>query len=157
MVGVADIMGGPMRLHTIKGDGRRVMCGPGAISAITGKDVADVKAMVYKVKGVRYVCRMSNGHMISTLLRFGYRIRSRAEFNPKPTLARWLKSRAPGKLNSVYLVRLRGHFMVVKGRKAIDNMTVDPVFIRQAPNRRARVHIVWEIIEDRRRRAIPIG
>ncbi len=56
----------------------------------------------------------------------------------RPTLARWLRERYPFQMDRIYLVNITGHFVVVRGRKFVDNKTMEPVFIRQAPGRRSR-------------------
>jgi len=135
-----------LKLHKIKPDGRRTMCGPGAISAITGKPVSDIKEAAYDVKGCRYICGMTNFEVEQTLLQFGYHANCLLRLNGKVTFAKWLRDRKNDyMMNSLFLVQLTKHYVVVKGRKMVDNHTMEPVFIRKAPHRRRRVQTVWVI------------
>ncbi len=137
-----------MKLHSIQGDGRNLKCGPTAIAVITGKPISEVKEAIYKVKGVRYVGNMNNRLVYWTLRDLGYAMIP----HPYPftktdglTFAAWLRNRNAEEINSLFLVQLTRHYVVVKGRKMIDNHTKEPVFIRQAPHRRKRVQRVFEI------------
>lgn len=61
------------------------------------------------------------------------------EEGEQPTLAAWLRKRSSCQMAQTYLVTLTAHFVVVRGRKFIDNHTMTPTWIRRAPYRRARV------------------
>ena len=62
-----------MILNAVRNDQKgRVMCGPAAISAVTGKPVSCVKEFIYRVKGKRYVCSMSVNQVADTLKLMGH-------------------------------------------------------------------------------------
>lgn len=60
------------------------------------------------------------------------------------TLAEWMRTskRDP---DAYYIVQVTGHYVLVKGRKFIDNHTKDWVFLRSAPWRRKRVEHVYKV------------
>ena len=131
-----------MHLHPIINDTNgRCWCGPGAIAAITGLPLSQVKEAIYAMRGQRRVTRMTEYEVRDTLLHMGYRPSPPQKFpsDDRPSLARWLRERLPHQLKPVYLVNLTGHFMVAKGRKIVDNSTLTPVWIGDAPYRRAKV------------------
>lgn len=140
---------------------RRFYCGPFAICAITGAEHDEVRAKINAERQRRPNTPVTGtfpGELRSVLRTYGYLLdqewdfRSaydRSDFGGKaPTFAAWLRQRKGDSLKTLYFVQLNGHYVVVKGRKMIDNHTKTPVFIRQAPHRRRRVVQVWEVYRD---------
>lgn len=134
------------KLHPILNDTRgHVWCGPGAIAAITGKPLSQVKEAIYGVRGKRSpIMGMSEIEVAHTLRALGLRPAPARKYSKdeRPTLARWLRERYKFQMGKTYLVNITDHFVVIRGRKFIDNQTLEPVFIRSAPKRRARVKSV---------------
>lgn len=145
------------KLHPAKrADGSTQMyCGPFAICTVTGENYERVRAVVNMYrwkKSNASICGMYCSDLEDTLRYFG-RLKGFTVNNVKvstnPTLAKFLKERPPELINKVVVISLTNHFVVVKGRKFVDNHVKTPVFIRQAPFRRARVKQYW-IIEHNR-------
>jgi len=135
-------------LHPVVNDARgRVMCGPAAIAMITGRTLQQAKEAVYAEKGKRHVCRMSMGLVLDVLLSLGW-ICSESVLGGRPTFAAWLREHDRG--DDVWLVVLTNHFMVVQGDVAGDNVTMRPVPLAEAPNRRARVLGAYRVRQRRR-------
>jgi len=151
-----------MNLHKVKGSppkGKRLYSGPAAISIITGCRYE--KAMeVLKSHSETTGTGISPWLMFNALASLGWRMRpvkiestiqetvlARLDDcrDPKlPSLARWFKLR--GNLtNCLLLVKLSGHWLVVKGRKAADNYHPESVFIRDINFRRSTVVAVWTL------------
>ena len=132
---------------------RSVFCVPYAISVLTGKKVTDIENLVNQRRKRRKgspVRGLYPYEYVDILEILGCRVRTEVHFKyPEKgiTLARWLRERRGDALSNTYLVRLRGHVVVVKGRKFIDNHTREPVFISKAPGRRCRVKQVYRIEE----------
>lgn len=142
-----------------RGKGKRYYCGPFAICAITGKPYeTSVKPAIndYRNRPLHLgILGMTNGQVQGVLRQYGYWLDreflhtnkyDREDYDGKvPTLAHWMRKRKGYQLKSLYLVEVTHHYVLVQGRKFIDNHTEKPVFIRQAPHRRARVRRVWEV------------
>jgi hypothetical protein len=71
----------------------------------------------------------------------------------RPTLAGWL--RKPRDIEQAYLVVTTHHYLIVKGRKIIDNHFPDGVWLRQYKGRRARVERVWAVGKGRGNPSLP--
>ena len=107
--------------------------------AITGSDYPEIRRRINALRGRRDsapVASMWPQEVRSVLKSYGYRVLHRWVMK-KPTVARWLRERENRK-QLVVLITTR-HFAVVYGNRYIDNHTKEPVFIRQAPFRRARL------------------
>lgn len=125
-----------MKLHNIKGTQR--YCGPGALASIMNVSSNDAARLIREATGRKSICGTHGYELESVLRKAGYKLRTGGiPKSQRPTLARWLKEREDR--NKLVIVGLTSHWCVVKGNKYIDNITLEPVWIRQAPNRRARV------------------
>lgn len=120
-------------------------CGPAAISIITGCGYDDAIARLKLDLGKPVVKGVPQSSMRRVLNAMGYSVAPRTVEN-EPTLAGWLSTRQESDLDKTFLVTVTGHYIVVKGRKACDNKTKAPVWLKDMHSRRARVQEVWEII-----------
>jgi len=129
-------------------------CGPAALCAITHNPYEDVRTAINQYRGRKLTTGVLG--LSSVELRGAMRIldvnHSQTKYpmdNPKtgrpPTLAAFLKNRKDDEMTRPLVIQLTGHYVVVKGRKFIDNHTIEPVFIRKAPHRRRRVVRYWII------------
>ena len=154
---------------------KRLWCGPAVISAITGFPVSHVVETIKDVKvemgegiGYRWVGKcgeqeekqyrlpvkgMHTGEVRYTLHRYGYNlinsfynsVHRNLETGRMPTTASWLKTRKDK--NELNLIVAGYHYQLVKGVKLVDSWTVDPVFIRKAPRRRARITKAYKVVK----------
>lgn len=137
-----------MDLHPVPaGPRERVWCGPAAVCIITGCSLQEAKEGYYVVRGVRRVARVHLSETREVLRRKGYLLVPEYQSHAGRTFAAWLREREPEDVNDLHLVRLTGHYVVVKGRRMVDNHTRVPVFIRRAPHRRRRVRDVFRVVE----------
>lgn len=60
-----------------------------------------------------------------------------------PTLAEWMRSKRDP--DAFYIVNVTNHYVLVRGRKFIDNHSKEWVFLRSAPHRRKRVAHVFKV------------
>ena len=145
-------------------------CGPAVISSFTGSSyqaVATWLAHGHPVprsvsrrgyaspKGVRAT---STGQVQAALAQCGLSSWRVKKYEPgeRPTLAAWLRNRTAHTRSGSFIVQVGYHWVAVKGRKMVDNHTKEPVFIRKAPHRRARVHQVLAVVKGKGCRAKPI-
>lgn len=145
-----------MKLHPIKSSREnRIYCGPTAVATITGRSIECVEAWINTYRRKRQdkvVVASQPFELVYALKELGYKAVRTERYDvenkniQKPTLAKWLRSRKDR--NQVYIIHITNHYVTVKGNKLIDNHTMEPVFIRQAPHRRARVHSVIHVVED---------
>lgn len=118
-----------MTLHVIKG--KNSYCGPGAISALTGKTTDQVADVIKKAYNKPYVKRTTWSHLKTALQAFGYirrwpqrpemvAVHSHAAGTQyrKPTLNNWSKIMPQGE----YIVNVPGHWVVI--RKVGNRVTV---------------------------------
>lgn len=142
-------------LHEITGcpKGRRQWCGPSAIAGITGVDymtaLDTIKRVRARTQGERDHTRVLvkgvvEYEMARALERLGYRM-SRSTCVPGKTFARFIAERTPEQRNSVILVVAGNHYMVVSGKKAVDNHVQSPVFTSKMKGRRRRMESAWVI------------
>ena len=161
---------------------KRLWCGPAVISAITGFPVSHVVETIKDVKvemgegiGYRWVGKcgeqeenqyrlpvkgMHTGEVRYTLQRYGYNlvdsfynaVHRNLDTLRMPTTASWLKTR--NDKNELNLIVAGYHYQLVKGVKLVDSWTVDPVFIRKAPRRRARMKKVYRVVKIESRKQL---
>lgn len=139
-----------MKLHAVKHDPalyRNRYCGPAAFSAITGKPAEHGARLMRQISGRPAIKGVHHLDLRESLFQMGYRTKSRAMVK-RPTLARFLRERTGELTTAMLLIELSSHYIVVKGRKAVDNFTEEPKFIRKFPHRRARV-VRYSIVEKR--------
>lgn len=124
---------------------RRQWCGPTALAALTGLTYDAALDMIKRVTGQKVVKRVHRDTLKEALRRLGYRTRLIHDTmnNESVTLARFLRKRPPEHRIATILVRVTNHYVVVRGRKIVDNFTKEPVFLRAYPKRRKRVKDAW--------------
>lgn len=134
-------------LHAIANPPKRtkMWCGPSALAIITGEDYETCRATFSAING-RPVMGVHRSEMKLALLRFGYEMSPR-QVEGELTLAAWLRGRTGFDAKALFLVVLSNHYIVVQGRKACDNHTKAPVFIRDMRLRRAKIQSLYEIVE----------
>ena len=141
-------------------EGVPLYCGPAAVCGITGRRAHVVlkaiwsgldkcsRSQIGSWKKIKATWPGDLGYALHSLgwaagIAFDY---SREKTRERPTLAKWLKNKNRS-MSDYYLVLVTGHWVAVKGRKFLDSHTGEPVFIRKAPHRRARVtkaYRVWK-------------
>lgn len=141
-------------------------CGPAALSAITGRTVEECVTVLKECgtrKDWKSVRGVANFEMERALGVMGFdAVESFGEIQPHycygaethtarnwPTLTQWLKqSRAYRKKDSVYLVSLAHHFIVIQGCKVWDNFHEDGRPLRKFMSR-CRVTAVYKVVPRR--------
>jgi hypothetical protein len=133
-------------------------CGPAALSLITGKHVDKCVEAIHSVYrndflsgGRRRPVRgTSRFEMISVLKQFGYQS-SKLSIPTFPqrllTLVGfryWLRKNG-WEPESVYLVNVTGHWLVMKGIKLFDNANPEGIFFGKYGRRRRRVMHAWKV------------
>lgn len=135
-----------MSLATIRGSNGK--CGPAALAAVLHVTTDEAARLIRKYR------RVASGQVHGVYpfeLRGvleelqGRRVVSRwYERGNRLTLAAWLRRRSRYQVRRPALVFLARHVIAVQGRKAVDNQTREPRFIRRFPGRRRRVHeVLW--------------
>lgn len=146
-----------MTLHSVVGQrtksGGQIYCGPTAVMAITGRPYTEVQPAMNRVrmrKETAAIMGVAAADVLATLYQFGYWASLVPSTDDYPyrgkTIAKVLRERTPEQVNQTWIIQTRDHFAVVKGRKFIDNHTKKPVWIRNAPHRRARVKQIYQLI-----------
>jgi hypothetical protein len=151
-----------MKLHAINHDLKTTLwCGLAAMATITGKPTSECRDMVSAIRrkqpwtepGTRIAIKgihttelrlalEKSGFNTTTVFHRPFMV---SPVGNLPTLARYLRERQKPEMSELLLITCGNHFVVVKGRKLIDNYTKEPVWIRQAPHRRKRVSLVVSI------------
>lgn len=148
-------------------------CGPAAFSAITGQPTSMAYTLIrvfrrsYPRRGLSNmrqdpearITAVNDTELDFALQKVGYRAKDEPEYYkafggrpPKmcPTLASFLTKRSPEQRKKTLLLAVgygqTSHFVVVEGRKFIDNSTKSPVPATEAPHRRKRVIRAMEIV-----------
>jgi hypothetical protein len=133
----------------------RGYCGPTVVACLTGRSLSEVLDVIRAGRchptdslGRKAPVRSTySGELIAAFRTFGWRVVEAHRFrtNP-PTLARWLRSRSPAERAQTFVVEVTGHWVAVSGRKVVDTFTKGkPVWLKDAPDRRKRVHRTWTV------------
>jgi hypothetical protein len=120
-------------------------CGPVAVAATIGLDVAAVSAVIKRRRNGRQVKATYANELQLAFRHFGYEMTLLADLrcNP-PTLATWERERTD--LAAAYVVMVTGHWVAVRGKWFCNTFTRGvPVRIKDAPRRRKRVQLVYQI------------
>jgi hypothetical protein len=140
-------MSSALKLHPVRNPpprSRRVTwCGPAALSIITGLDYETCRSALTRI-GNRTIKGSYNHEMVAALRFFGYTI-EQDDYPSRPTLAAWTRRRKGDDATAMFLVNITRHYVVVQGRKACDNVTRTPVFLKDMRLRRSRVERVWKV------------
>lgn len=121
-------------------------CGPSAISIITGCGYDDAIARLKLDTGKTVIKGVAPQPIKRVLYAMGFSSADRELPTEPLTLAAWEANRPPVDRDKTFLVMVTGHYLVVKGRKACDNRTKAPVWLKDMHSRRARVQHVWEVV-----------
>lgn len=129
-------------------------CGPGALSAITGRQTDATAKMLRKLTGRRQITGCHDFEMRRAFKAFGYEMTQTFGYTylqkttrgfKEITLAKWLQI-TPRPAGKVFLVSAGNHYQVISGRRFVCSQTVDIVSVRdKRVHRRARVKAAWEI------------
>lgn len=128
----------------------RRWCGPSALAAITGLDTETVTRIHRRVNHQKQTMGVHTSHIRRVLHRLGYRSLGWYDARPpavdrRPTFAAWLRGRPQGLVRHTVLVVLGGrggHYVVVRGHKAVDSWRPEPVWISNSPHRKKRMRHV---------------
>lgn len=146
-----------MKLHSTIGkrtkSGGHIYCGPTAVMTITGKPYLEVQKAINKNRWrnpTAAILGMQASDLVRTMQDFGYLMTPLVSLDGQDfkdrTLAAVLRDRTDT-LNHCHIIKTRNHFITVCGNYYMDNHTMKPVFVSQAPNRRARVKNIWRVTE----------
>ena len=137
-----------MKLHPItSGLKKNRYCGPGALSAITGRTTDEMALLLRKVSGKRAIKGVGRAWMLMALNHMGYgAVRQWVDIDhTRPTLAAWLKS-AVRPEGTIFLVSAGNHWQVISGRRFVCSQTKEIVSLRHPKvHRRSRVKDAWRI------------
>jgi hypothetical protein len=124
---------------------RKMWCGPVAVAAIIGVDVAAVRDVIKRHRNGRPVKGTHPNELQLAFRHFGYDMTLLADLRSKPpTLATWERERTD--MEAAYVVMVTGHWVAVRGKWFCDKFTQGvPVRIKDAPRRRKRVQLVYRI------------
>jgi len=65
----------------------------------------------------------------------------------RPTLAGFTRTHKNSFKDVPVIVNVTRHYVVVRGRKFVDNNVKRPVPLKKAPGRRCRVRVAWRVIK----------
>ena len=128
-----------MELKSVIHDNKsKLWCGPTALATLTGQPTSVIHRVIRDVSGKRKVTGTRVNHLIIAGLRLGIGM-TKYSVSGKPTLAQWLRKNQALYAHSPVVITLTHHYVTVMGRRFVDSHTREPVFLRKAPHRRARV------------------
>lgn len=147
-----------MKFHPINHDYRAgLWCGIAALATITGRPTSECRAAIIAARGdhrgfgtVHHVTGIHNWELRKAFTLLGYdtltcRTHEHLPMKERPTLAQFLRGRTIGLRAEMVVVCITGHYVTVKGRSFVDNFTREPINVKDAPHRRARVETAWMI------------
>ena len=123
----------------------KMWCGPVAVAATIGVDVAAVRDVIKWHRNGRAVRGTYPNELQLAFRHFGYDMHCVADLNSNPpTLATWERERTD--MEAAYVVIVTGHWVAVRGKWFCDTYTRGvPVKIKNAPHRRKRVRFVYRV------------
>lgn len=126
-------------LYKINHDNKsKLWCGPAAIAAITGYSTSEITRTARSISGRPQITGMSRGLLQQVMERLGYQ--QVRELHPcKMTLAAFSRAHSADFASHPMTVGVTNHWIVLAGRRFVDNFTRDPVWLTDAPHRRATV------------------
>ena len=129
----------PARLHRITGRAR--MCGPAAMSAVTGLATHDCAALLRAVTGRTQIHGVRERDLVAAMALAGWVCERTAHpGSGRPTLARWLREHDT-RANPLVLV-VRNHYIAVADGQVADSgwlFSRRPQPLATAPHRRVQV------------------
>lgn len=139
-----------MPLFKINHDHRsKLWCGPAAIAAVTGHPTSTIYRVVQANEKRNRIMGMFPGELNRAMHSLGYT--GKDEMHPRGmTLAQFAAAHSDKFAQHPMIVATTEHFVVLHGRRFVDNVTQDPVWIKDAPHRRARVEwaCAWVKVRD---------
>lgn len=131
-------------LYQIQHDNKsKLWCGPAAIAAVTGYPTSIITRMIRDVSGGPRVTGTSNRELLIVMRRLGYVMVDQLLGHRGQTLANFCRLNRAHFARRPMIVNLTNHYVVLAGRRFVDNMRPDPVPISSAPLRRALVERAW--------------
>jgi hypothetical protein len=120
-------------------------CGPVAVAATIGVDVAAVRNLIKWYRNGRAVRGTYPNELQLAFRHFGYDMALVADLRSSPpTLATWERERTD--MEAAYVVIITGRWVAVRGKWLCDTFTRGvPVKIKDAPHRRKRVRFVYRV------------
>lgn len=124
-----------------KPHGKNRYCGPSVISAITGMSTDDAAYQARNISGRKYIKSMSQSLLRRTLNVSGCevgRVLVAADYRDRPhsgaylNFADWADMRTDEEFNSIMVVGVTGHWVVIYKNMAVDNRHKDWEFYREA-------------------------
>jgi hypothetical protein len=124
---------------------KKMWCGPVAVAATIGVDVAAVSDVIKRHRNGKSVKGTHPNELQLAFRHFGYDMTLVADLRSKPpTLATWERERTD--MEATYVVVVTGHWVAARGKWFCDTFTHGvPVKIKDAPGRRKRVQFVYRI------------
>lgn len=148
-----------LKIGAVEHDNRsKLWCGPAVISSVTGVGTRVITEELRVVRRRRLgdrrhrIAGVTNRELVDVLLEHGVipEVFSDYVIDPRPpTLAQWLRINPEQARRDPILIRLTGHFIVVQGRRFVDNSNPIPTWLKDAP-RRARVLSAWRLVPTSR-------
>jgi len=134
----------------------RTWCGPSVVAAFSGQPIEHVAHWLWTRRGnrngngtARGVRSTGTSELRAALGAAGFNTGmlavAQTDDGKAPTLAYWLRKRTPDQRKRAFVINVGEHWVAVRGNKFVDSFTLDPVFIRKAPHRRARVRRIIEV------------
>ena len=128
-----------MKLHRVVGRAR--MCGPSAMSAVTGLPTHDCAALLRQVTGRSQIHGVHQRHLVAAMALAGWRCeRESHPRGARPTLAAWL--RAHDTFAHPFVLVVRNHYGALGAGEIADSGALyhrRPTPVATAPHRRVRV------------------
>lgn len=135
-----------MSLHAITHDNRsKLWCGLAALATVTGRPTSECATLLRQIRGGKPVKGVHTFELRRAFEKLGYQV-THVPGRRKITLAAWLRDYANAYQDHAVVVVVSNHFVAVEGRKFCDSHTKQPVFLKAAPWRRARVHDAFQVI-----------
>lgn len=134
-------------LYQINHDNKsKLWCGPAVIAAVTGYPTSTITTMLREESGRRKITGTTSGMMRAVLLRLGFEMDGIMSFRHKrTTLAQFATEFRDHFAGTPHVVNVTGHWVVLAGKRFVDSRTKDPVWISDAPRRRAVVKFAWRV------------
>lgn len=123
-------------------------CGPTTVASILGVDVAEVNDAIKRLRGDEAPVEGTNAQELQVAFDgFGYEMVLVTNFYASPlppTFAAW--ERAQTDMDAPFVLQVTGHWVAYRGGWACDTFSGGvPVKAKNAPGRRKRVRVVYQI------------
>lgn len=132
----------------------KLWCGPAAIAAVTGYPTSIIMQALKEDTGKVAVKGVYNSQLWRVMMRFGYGVAKNISGQNR-TLAQFARDHAEDFAKAPMVVNVTGHYLVLFGRRSVDNWTKDPVFISDSPHRLKKVKAAW-VFDKRGEAKLPV-